>query len=525
MMVDQDGDFTDRVTPSATRPGMPIGEAEDSGSKSQFQIHRLAVIVLLVASLIPLTAALRLDPRFPSDDALISLTYAKNLARGDGFVFNQPPPVLATTTPAFTLAVAALTAVTGFEPTEVALWVSALCWLALIWSFYVFRKAFGLEPEQGVLIGCLVAAQGWVASLSMEAYPFALVLVLAAAMVFSRRWFLGGLAVGVLFLTRGEGALFGVILGLVVFVGEIRQKEAARSPSLVYVLGGALPVLAWSAFALPTFGSILPATLAAKMAQVESGLWAPFPVRLFAEWLPGWGVGPWGLISTVLGYALVVGGLVEMGTRRRRLLVFPAWGVAYAVGYSLLGVPGYTWYRLPVVFVLCVTAGLGFHAFIRSALGGGGVGGIRAGLVWFSALGLIISAGWQTAGAIKRPPEDRRGPAYLTVARWLNDNAVPEQSVAFFEVGALGYYTDLAVVDLVGLVTPSMIPHVLNRDFATGFWEARPDYLIGLEGSEFIRPIVENPGFHGSYSEAVVFEGPEDRSLTIYHSRSILPFS
>ncbi len=480
---------------------------------------RTGVIVLLVASLIPLTAAPRLDHRFPSDDALISLTYAKNLARGDGFVFNHPPPVLATTTPAFTLGVAGLTAVTGFEPTEVALWASALCWLALIWSFFVFREAFGLDPGQGAVVGCMVAAQGWVAHLSMEAYPFALILVLAAAMVGSKRWFLGGLAVGALFLTRGEGVLFGAILGLVVVAGEIRRRSEERSPTLMYVLGAALPVLAWSAYALPTFGSMLPATLAAKMAQVESGLWAPFPVRLFGEWLPGWGVGPWGVISTVLGYVLVAGGLVVMGTQRRRMLVFPAWGVAFAVGYSLLGVPGYTWYRLPVVFVLCVTAGLGLHAFIRLALGAGGVGGIRAGLVWALASGLIISAGWQTAGAIKKPPEDRRGPAYLTVSRWLNENAGPEQSVAFFEVGARGYYTDLAVVDLVGLVTPSMIPHVLNRDFATGFWEVRPDYLIGLEGSEFIRPIVENPLFHGSYSEAVVFEGPEDRSLTIYHLR------
>ncbi|RLE22275.1 MAG: hypothetical protein DRJ65_14250 [Acidobacteria bacterium] len=499
MMVDQDGD--------------PV-------LKSQFRMHRLAVLILLVASLVPLAAALRLDPRFPSDDALISLTYAKNLARGDGFVFNQPPPVLATTTPAFTLAVAGLTAVTGLEPTEVALWVSALCWLGLIWVFFIFREAFGLDPGQAVAVGCMVAAQGWVEYLSMEAYPFALILVLAAAMGFSRRWFFGGLAIGVLFLTRGEGVLFGAIMGLVVVAGEIKSRSEERSPTLMFVLGAALPLLLWSAFALPTFGSILPATLSAKMAQVASGLWAPFPVRLFEEWLPGWGVGPWGVISTVLGYVLVMGGLVAMATRLRTMLVFPAWGVVYAAGYSLLGVPGYAWYSLPVVFILTVTSALGLEAFIRWVLGGRGVGGIRAGLAWFLASSLIISAGWQTAGAIRIPQEDQRGPAYLKVARWLNDNSGPEQSVAFSEVGALGYYTDLAVVDLVGLVTPSMIPHVLNRDFATGFWEIQPDYLIELEGSEFTRPIVENPLFRGNYAAEVTLDGPEDRSLTIYHSKA-----
>lgn len=479
---------------------------------------RIAVIVLLVASLAPLSAALRLDPGFPGDDALISLTFAKNLARGDGFVFNQPPPVLATTTPAFTMGVASLTGITGFEPTQVALWTSAVCWLALVWSFFVFRGAFGLDPGQSAAVGWMVAAQGWVEHLSMEAYPFALILVLAAAMVWSRRWFLGGLAVGVLFLTRGEGVLFGAILGLVVVAGEARSRSGERSPSLLYVLGAALPVLAWSAYALPTFGSILPATLAAKMAQVASGLWAPFPVRLFGEWLPGWGVGPWGVTSTVLGYALVGAGLVVIGARRRRMAVFPAWGVAYAVGYSLLGVPGYAWYRLPVVFVLSLGAGLGLEAVVRKGLGSRRVGRIRAIVVWGLALALMVSAGWRTVGAIRRPPTDQRGPAYLKVARWLNDNGRPEQSVAFFEVGALGYFTDLAVVDLVGLVTPSVIPHVLNRDFAGGFWEIRPDYLIGLEGSEFTRTIVENPLFSGSYTAAVKIDGPGDRALTIYQS-------
>ena len=288
----------------------------------------------------------------------------------------------------------------------------------------------------------------------------------------------------------------------------------------MYVLGGALPVLAWAAFALPTFGSILPATLAAKMAQVASGLWAPFPVRLFGEWLPGWGVGPWGVFSTVLGYVLVAAGLVSMGIRQRRMIIFPVWGVVYAVGYSLLGVPGYTWYRLPILFVLSLVAGLGLEAVVRTAVNGRRVGGIGVTVAWALAVALMVSAGWRTVGILRTLPRDQQVPAYITMARWLNADAKPGQSVAFFEVGALGYYTDLAVVDLVGLVTPSMIPHVLNQDFSSGFWEIMPDYLIELDGSEFTRPIVENPAFPGQYSPAVRIDGSGDRPLTIYRSRS-----
>lgn len=481
---------------------------------------RVAAILLIIASLVPVSAALRMDHQFPADDALISLTYAKNLARGDGFVFNHSPPVLATTTPAFTMGVALLTVISGLEPTLVALWTTALCWLALIWVFFVFRNPFGLDLGQATFIGLMIAAQGWVEHLSMEAYPFVLILVLAAAMVWSRQFFLGGFAVGVLFLTRGEGVLFGAILGLIVIADEIKGRRDGRSSTLIFVIGAALPVLVWSAYALPTFGSILPATLAAKMAQVSSGLWAPFPVRLVQEWLPGWGIGPWGATSMVLGYLMVGAGLWVIGVCRRRMLVFPVWGVTYAVAYSVLGVPGYTWYRLPIIFAFTVAAGLGLQAVVRAGLGRCRDRGIRTAVVWGLAAVMILAAGWGTVGAIRTPPNDPRGPAYQAAARWLTENGDPSQSVAFFEVGALGYYSDLGVVDLVGLVTPAVIPHILNRDFATGFWESSPEFLIELEGSEFTRPIVENPRFLWNYVEAAVLDGPEERSLTIYRSRS-----
>jgi len=484
------------------------------------RLLRAAVVVLLVASLLPLAAAIRVDYRFPSDDALISLTFAKNIARGNGFVYNAPPPVLATTTPAFTLAVAGITAVTGIEPTVVAHWLTASCWLGVIWSFFFFREAFGLDVIQAAVIGWLVAAQGWIGSLGMEAYPFALALVVAAGLTWSGRVFLGGAAVGLLFLIRGEGALFGVILGVVVLARELRgPKTGERSPTLMYVAGGALPVLVWAGYALPTFGSILPATLTAKMAQVASGLWAPFIERFVGHWLPGWGVGPWGVVSTVLGYTLIVLGLVEIVRKIPRMAVFPIWSLAYVVGYWALGVPGYSWYRFPVFLVFSVVAGMGLTAAWRVLSGYPGDRPYRSIVAILILVVVMLGASVKTVREIVKPPVDDRGPAYLNIARWLNTHAETGQSVAFIEVGALGYYTNMKVIDLVGLVTPSVIPHVLDRDFSTGFWENVPDFLIVSEGSEFTRGIVENPLFSACYGTVAEFEGPAGKRLTVFRSR------
>ena len=99
------------------------------------------------------------------------------------------------------------------------------------------------------------------------------------------------------------------------------------------------------------------------------------------------------------------------------------------------------------------------------------------------------------------------------------DNADPEESIAYMEVGYLGYYTQLGIVDLVGLVSPSLIPHVIRRDFSSGFWESRPDYLVELEGSEFIRPIVQDPRFPRQYRKLKDLPGFGGRELRIYRRR------
>ena len=141
--------------------------------------------------------------------------------------------MLGTTTPLFTMAVAAAAAVTPLAPTVVAMWLSVSCWLGLVWSFYVLRNPLGLDSGQAVVVGSLFAATGWVDHLSMEAYPFALLLVVATAAFLGRRPFLAGVAAGCLFLTRGEGALFAAILGAAALFAEITGRWVERrSPTL-----------------------------------------------------------------------------------------------------------------------------------------------------------------------------------------------------------------------------------------------------------------------------------------------------
>ena len=70
----------------------------------------ICVVMLVLASFFPLWAAHHCW-QFLNDDSYITLTYAKSIAVGRGFVFNSPPPTLGTTTPLYAVAIAALSVV------------------------------------------------------------------------------------------------------------------------------------------------------------------------------------------------------------------------------------------------------------------------------------------------------------------------------------------------------------------------------------------------------------------------------
>ncbi len=412
---------------------------------------------LIAATLLVAWAALLGARGMPSDDALITLTFAKNLARGAGFVYNHPPPVLGTTTPLFALFVAALSWVTPLTPVTSAIILSALAWAGLPWLFFAFRRDLGLSDWQVASIAVLLVAGPFAHHLAMEASLFAFLLVLATALVWRGRPLAAGVAIGLLFLTRGEGVLLLPVLIAVVLIEDRRRRREGvarppRSEAVALTAGFAAPVLLWTAYALPTFGEILPNTLAAKIAQGSTGLWRPFAPVLFGEWLPHWGSGLrlGGLAAANLWVAGVLLGLAVMVWNRRRLLPLVVWGAAYVVGYSLLGVPAYPWYGVPVHFLLSLAFGVGLGA-ILDLLARRGRRPLATGLA-VVLLGLVvIRLGTPLARSLASPAVTDRHLAYRRLASWLADHAGPDASVAYHESVVLDGYEGRTLTVFAGL--------------------------------------------------------------------------
>ena len=489
----------------------------DAGARPS---ERTLILVLALASLLPLVAAALTDHRLLGDDPLITLTYSKNLEHGRGFVFNHEPATLGTTSPLFAVLVAAVGRVLPFVAlTALAVWIGALCWSGLIWAFFFFRRELALGNRGLAVLATVLAASLPVAFLGMEAPVFALLLVLGVGTYLRGQAALAGFIACLLFLTRGEGALlFAVLLAFGAVDAWRRRKAGATALGRSVVglaLGFALPLAAWSLYAEARFGSMFPNTLTAKLAQGRSGLWKPFGEALLHDWAPRWGASLGPLPYLNLWYFLAALGAWVVLRRNRPWLVFVVWAAGYACAYAALGVAGYPWYGLPVHFVLTLLVALGLDAaleWLRTVR----VPAVRSAAAIALVAAIACAIGVPSARALARGRGTEKDRAYLRLALWFRDHADPRASVAYHEIGYLGYYSGNRVVDLMGLIDPAIAPNVAALDFSSGFWNNRPDYFVYLEGSRFLAGILRNPEFDRSYRPVVRLPGYDGNALTVY---------
>ncbi len=358
----------------------------------------------------------------------------------------------------------------------------------------------------------------------MEAYLFAFLLTLGMSVFLCRQWLIAGACVGLLFLTRGEGALVLPLL-IVSSLIWLRPKQFNVEdvlPALRLTLGFLVPVVVWSVYAQATFGTILPATMNAKMAQHESGLWSSFPTRLLS-WIPGWEkqFTLANLPILNLWWLLIFIGLVSAITEKPKWLLFLVWVIEYIVGYTVLHVAGYWWYQLPILFVLQILAAVGL---IRTSQYLVNLDKITryAGKIAAVILVILVTAFLlkPRVNRVLNSTGDSRAASYLALCHWLQENTLPLQSVAYIEVGYLGYCTDNPIVDLAGLTTPAIIDHVAKGDFAWGFWHYQPDYFVYLPDFDWALGGIHTDARFGELYEPVTkLPGPRESDFVIYARR------
>ena len=447
------------------------------------------------------------------DDFYITYRYARNLARGYGFVFNPGERVFGTTDPGLGLLLGALHAVTGAPVPLIGSVVFSLCLVGIATLLLTEgrRRGFVIEP---VLGGSLLVASSYLWTNQGAAMPLAILLLLLASMLGARRPVLAGILAGAAAWVRPDAGL-GVALLAVILLMESRRVPWR------YLLAAGCVIAAGLGLAWLYFGHPLPNTLGAKadMAAATPDSWSGLRFWLRGSVLIRRHFGIAWPAVLLLGAAGCWPLATRAGRPGRLLALF---GLAVAVAYPLLRVPFFAWYILPCVIVTIY--GIAYFAGAAGSALAARVPSLRSARALFAVCIFALLAfttlsrswwffqGFHPAAYLQ---------SYRRGAEWIKANSAPDASIAYVEIGVLGYYSERPILDLMGLVTPEARPYVLQNDYL-GALKEQPTEFILLHPRSRMVAILDAHWFKRRYREVMRFEDPggsQRASLQIYRRR------
>ncbi len=369
------------------------------------------------------------------DDAWITYRYAENLAAGHGFVYNLGERILGTTTPLYTLLLAAAGRLGLSVPLTGWTFGFAGMIASIVLLFLLVRRIH--SDLAGLLAaGLLAGAQLFhrVATYGMETTLYVTLILGAFLAYVAGRQLLASALAALCLLTRVDGGAVGLSLAI---VHVVTRREVPWKALAVY---GAIAA-PWYAFSYLYFGSVLPNSLAAKRLHTQ---------QTVLLWMPRWL-----LLREPRTLFAVVGAAVALlvPASRPRAAALAIWGSIYAGAYTLAAIQRYDWYQTPLLIALAGFGGIGVVAIARRLPR---LGTARTAVAIGLAAALVVP---DAARAVRRAGGDE---GILGIERvrhdaalWMRDSLPPGVPIATGGIGLVGYFTRRHIYDAMGLVTPS----------------------------------------------------------------------
>ncbi len=433
---------------------------------------KTALALLVLAAAVGLFVWHSASTQFLQDDSYITYRYARNIVRGHGPVFNIGERVEGYTNFLWMMLLAALGIVgvpfSALIPLSQVLGV--ICGIGVLVIFFLLLRRFSTGPQHLTPLAVfLLSANGsfayWCVS-GMESGLFSL-LVAAAGYVYLTaesetgrspvpRLVAASLLLGLSALTRPEGALF---LALVVFhflVRRLRRRGMqARSQLLRHGLALVIPFTLMVAplyiWRLVYYGYPFPNTFYAKTGLSSSYLKSG--IEYLVSFYKAYGF--WGL-------GLLLPALAAIRYRRRAPLEVLSFAllviVVHALYTVLVGGDVLRIYRffVPVYFLFyfLLAEGLWLSPLSRSVVP----------VLLLAIAGLTFWGPFMPGRSVRREINHNK---YLeqglvmkmrSTGRWLNANLDEQDWFCCTTIGAVGYFSDRNLLDMLGL-TDAVIAH------------------------------------------------------------------
>ena len=388
------------------------------------------------------------------DDAYITFRYARNLAQGKGFVYNDNEWVLGTSTPLYTILLALISNISKFDIVELNKIISVISvWLSAGLLFEI-RKSVA-DRLAFFLVLIYITNPLMRNFIGMESYFLLCFMMLTIWAYQTGKRNVSGICCGLLILIRYEMVLLLIIIGLWDYV------KYRKLP--FWLLPGIALVSIWLIYATIVFGTPIPLSVSAKLL-------APRVSFLFGGtiyWYQVFRENPAVILLIIFSLIGIFGALIlKQSFHEYAIIVF--FSVVYIVIASFFA-GSFPWYYAPLVPGFAVTVIFGINSFSHSPI----IDQLKLDKEKKQILENVLQCGiasvliiiqlsfwFNDYGLFQGKIGDNRYATYKRVSDWVEVNASKEHSMATFEIGYLGYFTDMEIIDLAGLITPGLFPWV-----------------------------------------------------------------
>jgi len=405
---------------------------------------------------------------FRLDDALIYLRYVRNFFNGHGLVYNPGILFNGLTSPLFAYTTIILNSIIGNLQVTSIFTGFMFFSLATLLGALITTK----DLEQGLFtILFLGSFNYFYSTFGMESPLFLFFVALSIFYYMEEKYFLLGIALGLTFLSRSEG----IFLCLIITLDYTVRKKKLPHPK--YMLVPSIIVLCSFLFNKYYYGAFLPSTFSAKISHGQSGFWGDgFPFLNLEYMKKAFFADSSLLLIFFLGTSLV--GFV---TRLRERVTFLITGFLCILSlfYITLKIPNYHWYYAPFYYFGIIYSALGVWATIKMVIS---VAGKKIN-AYFITVTVICCYGFCIYNSLDHSNKSnkKRSTHHLTYKKigiWLKENTPKASSVGLVEIGAVGWYSERFIVDILGLTNKHNADYIGDRDIYSWLKHYQPDYIL-----------------------------------------------
>lgn len=450
-----------------------------TGGTMKMGILLLAILVVLAVFNAILYIGSTSEPGFPLDDAWIHQVYARNLGTKGTMAFINGQPSTGSTAPAWSLLLAL-----GY-----VLDIPHLYWAYILGTLFAILSAviaalisnqyFGhsISPIIVAVICILEWHLAWASLSGMEITLFMFLSLLFFYMLNRKShpvWM--GLLTGVAFLVRPESFLLAGVYGL----SQLFQFKGKWKP-LALKIGTFSITLILVVFPLIIFnyihgGKPFPNTVSAKYLQYGFP-WSPIKsIYFLVDVTKFFFLGPLLLLAPF--FLLMV---YRVWVKKEKDLIYPLVWMGSLVGLYTFALPiiyHHGRYLMPLLPWIAIIGVEGVNIATDRFRG------MRIFWpVYKLALMVMLVVLWINHAATYALQVNLLQESHVRIAEWIRNNTAPATVIATHDIGILGYMAEREIVDLVGLITPEVIPIMLNQNELADFTRQKGvEYLVVFSG-------------------------------------------